>query len=96
MPLHVIHWTEPTTKAERAAIKAEQEQWRALEKRAVDLELLLAEWVEWYAALQHIHQPTTDAIIRGDIKWPRPAPSEQSLPARTISLIGHKKEGSIS
>lgn len=38
MPLGVTHFPEPMTASERAAIKNEQEAWRAMEKRIAELE----------------------------------------------------------
>ena len=88
------------TAAEREAIERhDYDQWRAKEDadefcrmkaREAAMEALLREWVVWYAAQRHIGPTTANAIISGDAEWPNAPPSEQSIPARTIALLGAK------
>lgn len=46
MPIGVKHFTEPMTKAARAELRAEDERWRAMERRIVELE----------ATFRHYHE----------------------------------------
>ena len=88
------------TDAERAAMEQyDYDQWRAKEDadefcrmkaREAAFAELLSEWVVWYAAQRHIGPTTAWAIVRGEADWPNAPPSDQSLPARTISLLAQK------
>lgn len=54
MPMGIKHMTEPTTRAERAALKEEQMQWRAMDKRVEELEVAVR------AALSFVQERFSD------------------------------------
>lgn len=64
MPLGVKHFTEPTTQAERAAIKAEQEQWHAMDDLLSEAHALLHKVACLISDRDGAHAQITDLMRR--------------------------------